>query len=140
MAWPPQSNGTNVIIKGSVTTIVWGTGGFAAGFGSGTGIVKGIKVSSRTGEFPIENGSGLTAQEVLVMDGLDYEVTVEDDSNITWPIDGTNVVIVCPQMIINGASNTGNITCLITKTDYNGARKTAGERVLMMKSFNLFTP
>jgi hypothetical protein len=137
MAWPPTSNGANVIIKGSVTTIVWGTSAFAPGFGT-QAIVKSIKITERNSEFPIEQGAGLTAQEVLLLDGLNAEITVEDDSNITWPIGGANFTLVCPQIGFNGASNTANIAYLMINNDYNGARKTAGERVILGKAFALF--
>ena len=146
MSWPPVSNGANVIIKGTTTTITWGTGGFvpAAGNGSSTNystaIVKSVKVAERNSLNLIEQGAGLTAQSVLILDGLDYEITVEDDSSIVWPIGGQNIGLICPQMGINGVSNTtANIPMEVVNNDYNGARKTAGERVIMAKSYNLFS-
>jgi hypothetical protein len=41
-------------------------------------------------------------------------------------------------MALNGVANYNNTTCTVINQDYNGARKTAGERVIMGKQFNLF--
>lgn len=137
MAWPVASNGTNVIITGSVTTITWGAGGFEQG-GLANAIVKSIRQSEMTEEFSIEQSAGLTAQHVMLLNGQQAEITVEDDTNITWPIAGANITLVSPQIGLNGASNTANFAFQVINNDYNGARKTAGERVFLAKKWVLF--
>lgn len=136
MAWPPSHPGTNVVISNSATNIVWGTAGFEVNAFTNS-IIKSIKVSERNEQIKIEQASGLTACNVLLLDGLNYDVTVVDDANINWPIGGANVTVIVPQVGVNGASNTATVNGVVINNDYNGARKTEGERVLQIQSFNV---
>ena len=130
-----------MIAKG-VTTIVWGTIPFSnSGTNFAGAIVKSVKATERTESIKIENGSGLTAAHVMLLDGMNWEFTCIDDSNtanITWPIAGQdNVTLQVPIMGINGVSSSGTATAQVINNDYNAARKVEGERVILCSSFTL---
>jgi hypothetical protein len=93
-------------------------------------------------EIKIENGSGPTATQVLINDGLQMEVTVVDDAAVTWPqvpggafSAGTGNVVY-----INDRMNGTNIGFQLVNNDFNAARKQEGERVMLCKRYNLISP
>lgn len=129
MPWPPTPS-TGFLDYG-VTTIRWGTDGtlFA---GATSYIVKSIRCSERIQEIPIENGTGITAVEILLRDGYDYEITVVDDSNITPPEVGDVMALDNP---VTGSQ----ADFLVCNNNYNAARKQEGERVILARSFTLIS-
>lgn len=140
MSWPLTSNGNNVLISGTTTTIVWGSGSFAQGSLAGY-IVKNMKASERNEQIKIEQGAGLTAVNVLLTDGRAYEVTVVDDTNVTPPFGGSNVNVIIPNLKgPNAGLSTSFEFGIVINNDYNAARKVEGERVLLINTFNLFNP
>jgi len=131
MPWPPVPPSTGFVATG-LTTIVWGTDGFVVG---GTAlqsyIVKSVRNSQRVEEAKVENGSGLTATEILLVDGYDYEVTVVDQSNVVAPVVGQIVSLQTP--FFNAP-----IQFEVVNNSYNSARKQDNERVLLCRAFVLF--
>ncbi len=95
-------------------------------------IVKSVRSSERIQEFTVENGTGLTATEILLRDGYDYEITVVDDANLTPPTVGQ-------VMTLDDPVTATSFPFLVCNNNYNAARKQDGERVLLCKSFRLFT-
>ena len=87
MSWPPSLPSTGFRSEG-ITTFIWGTDAFAANSGilqgnGSTYIVNSIRATERIEPFVIENGTGLTAAQILLLDGQDYEITVIEDTAIT---------------------------------------------------------
>lgn len=73
-------------IKGSITTIRWGTSVSGQASPFNTAIIKSIKPSRLGGEpTKIEDNDGFTAIVVGLNDGDRVEVTVVDDSSKVWP-------------------------------------------------------
>ncbi len=131
MPWPPTAPSTGFVSKG-VTTIVWGTDGVVPP--AFTYIVKSVRNSQRVEEAKVENGTGLTATEILLIDGQDYEITVVDDTTISPPVAGQVITLVVP--IFGTTSN--NFQFEVINNSYNMARKQDAERVLLCRSFVLF--
>lgn len=128
MAWPPPLPSVGFLAEG-YTTIVWGTDGFAfSGY-----IVKSCRPSERIDSPVIENGTGLTATQILIKDGYDHEITVVDDTTINAPVSGTVLTLNTPYFA-------SAQTFLTINSSYNASRKVEGERVILCKAYTLFTP
>lgn len=115
------------------TTIVWGTDAFAANEFAGY-IVVSIRDSQRV-ELPIiENGSGLTATQVILVDGEDYEIEVVELTNpFNPPAAGTVVSLVSPYFA-------DSQTFLVVNSHTQFGRKVEGHRTIIAKSYKLFRP
>ncbi len=139
MSWPPgppTEQGIGFLDFG-VTTIVWGTEGFSQGSLGGY-IIKTVRPSQRVEELRIENGTGLTATEILLIDGVDYEITVVDDTRFSIPFAGEILVLATPFPFDPGpTTSTPDQFVILVNNSYNAARKQEGERVLLCRSFHL---
>lgn len=134
MAWPITFNiATGVGKAGTLPSLLaWGTDGILA-----SAIVKTIRASKMIEEIKIEQGSGLTATEVLINDGDEVELTVVDDRALTWPQPGSTVTLINPQP--NGVNGTSELYQVINN-NYVTARKVEGERTVLAKKYILITP
>ena len=88
-------------------------------------------------EVKIEQGSGLTATEIIINDGDECEMTVVDDRAITWPLAGGIVTLINPQP--NGANGTSELFQVVNN-NYTTARKVEGERTMLCKRYLLIVP
>lgn len=134
MAWPPTANTANTFIaRGSLpATVAWGTDGIYSGV-----ILKSIRSSRMIEEIKIENGTGLTSEQILLNDGDEAELTVVDDRAVTFPDSGNTVTILNP---ITASGNANSQTLQVVNNSYNAARKQEGERVILAKKYTLITP
>jgi hypothetical protein len=134
MAWPPASSiATGLGYKGALpVTLAWGTDGLYSGV-----IVTSIRPAQMIEEIKIENGTGLTATQVLLNDGVQIELTVVDDRSITWPSSGATLTLLSP--LPTGGTAT-SITLQVVDNSYQGTRKATGERTLLCKKYTLITP
>lgn len=134
MAWPTSFNIANGLGKNSYlpSLIAFGTEGSYTGV-----IVKNIRSTPMVSEVLVENGSGLTATEIIINDGDEVEFTCIDDRAITWPITGTPVTLINPQP--NGTNGTSELFQVLNN-NYNVAAKTPGERTILAKRYILITP
>ena len=140
MAWPPSLPSTGFKSQG-VATFVWGTQGFqAASAAVSSYIIKSVRVEERTEEPVIENGDGLTATQIQLLDGLNYEITVVDNTAVVPPVAGQVGNVVIPQLGVNGTVNNNAVPALFMAEVISLGRKTDGERVMRLKQFTLFTP
>lgn len=106
--------------------IVWGTEGI---FGSY--IVTNADESQRIDETNIMQGSGFTAILILLMDGLDVNITVIDDTSINPPtIAGNPYLLVTPY---------GTVPMALTANKADQERKREGHRSFTFKSFTAIT-
>lgn len=139
MAWPPALPSTGFVIEGvpALTTIVWGTDWAKYGALGGY-IVKSVRPSERVEEMRIENGTGLTAVEILLIDGQDYEVTVVDETTVLPPV-ASSVILLQSPFVGPHASGDGTAYFLVVNNSYNSARKQEGERVILARSFTAFS-
>ena len=134
MAFPITFNLASGIGKAGTlpSTLAWGTDGIYTSV-----IVKSIRASQMIEEIKIENGSGLTVTQILINDGDEVEITVEDDRSITWPMPGSPVTLINPQP--NGTSGTSELFQVISN-NFSGARKQNGERTIHVKRYTLISP
>jgi hypothetical protein len=88
-------------------------------------------------EIRIENGTGLTATDVILNDGDQCEITVVDDRIIAFPDSGAVVDLLNP-ITEGGTPDTESF--LVINNDYNAARKVEGERVMLCKHYILGIP
>ena len=140
--WPAASGTTpGFVVKGDTkTNIQWGTNGSLASPNPGSGL--GFYTVLRISEKPIldrtklPNGNGLTTSDVMIQDGMSWEVTVRDDSTLT-----TQLRINMPVTIVDLAGLLGTkgytYTARVLDTNYETAVKQAGERGLQLESLLL---
>ena len=114
--WTPNFN-----VNG-LSTIVWGTEGLYAGY-----IVVSASESQRIEEINIEQGAGFEAIVILLNKGLDVEMEVIDDTNVSAPSSGAIVIFSTPY---------GSTPMLLVANKANQARKREGMRTFTFKSFN----
>lgn len=130
MAWPPALPSVGFKSEG-YTTIVWGTD-FASTDSFSGYIVVSVRPAQRVENPIIENGSGLTATSILLIDGYNYEITVVDDTAVSAPASGSVVSVTVPD-------NASAVTMWVIDNSYAAARKQPGERTLLCRSYTLFT-
>jgi len=114
--WTPNFN-----VNG-LSTIVWGTEELYAGY-----IVVSASESQRIEEINIEQGAGFEAIVILLNKGLDVEMEVIDDTNVSAPSSGAIVIFSTPY---------GSTPMLLVANKANQARKREGMRTFTFKSFN----
>lgn len=135
-AWPPSPsaiNSTGLGYDGVLPiSLAWGTEGLYTSV-----IVVSLRASQMIEEIKIDNGSGITATQVLLNDGRQIEVTVIDDRSISWPTAGAVVTLFDP--FPNGAGAT-SLNLEVVDASYNAARKAPGERTLLTKRYLLISP
>lgn len=102
--------------------IVWGTEGLMGNY-----IVLSASSSQRIEEIKINQGAGFTAIVVLMMDGIDVDVEVIDDTSQTPPTIALN-----PYMIVTPY---GAIPMLMVANAANQAPKREGHRTFKFSSF-----
>ncbi len=145
MAWPPTQGTSTFIARGSaISTLAWGTDGLIANttIGASTttnisgAIVKSMRPTQMVSEVPIENGTGLTAVSVNLIDGDQIELVCEDDRDITWPSYMSIITLYNPR--VTGA--VAFTAFQVMSNDYNTGRKQNGERTLLLKRYTLITP
>ena len=133
MAWPPSAGSSTFAARlSTITTLAWGTDGIYANV-----IVKSIRSDQLIEEVNISNGTGLTAVQVVLNDGAQIEVTVEDDRSITFPDSMGTVTLLDPRPTGAGATST---TLQVIHNNFSSAKKQNGERVLLCKKYTLITP
>ena len=79
MALPANMTGTPTgLAKQGVTTIVWGTDGLWS-----TYIVSRISQKQLIENVKLTNGTGITVTRVQLTDGVQWDITVRDDTGMT---------------------------------------------------------
>lgn len=135
MPWPVFNSFVANLQNGITTTLAWGTENENKFY-----IVKSARAQRMNDEVKVEQGSGLTAIDVIVQDGTQIEVTVIDDVNVIPPDTGSVVHFVNPLNASSAQSAPWSITLrqgfYVIDNSYNMARKQEGERVLLVKAFN----
>jgi hypothetical protein len=142
-SWPPVSTGpgtgftvNTAFLDGRPTTIAWGTDFLYEGV-----IVKSMRSSRMIEEIRIENGTGLTATQILLNDGDQVEITVIDDRSIDFPDSGETISLLNPIDTASSLSNPADQELfIVVNNDYNAARKVEGDRVLLCKRYILDIP
>lgn len=133
-----------------ITTIVWGTQGLASfagnpgldiqGGNNGYYILTDYKQRLKKDLDYGENGSGIECRRTTIVHGQTWDITVEDNSNMTPPTQ--NTLIICYDILGNG-SNAGPLiarrlwTAVIVESEYSAAPKRPGMRTLTAENLSL---
>ncbi len=105
--------------------IVWGTEGITNNWANY--IVTSASESQRIEQIQIMQGAGFTSILILLMDGVDVELEVIDDTSVTPPtIAGNPYLLVTPY---------GTIPMALVENKANQAPKREGHRSFTFKSF-----
>ena len=124
MSWPPVT-GTAFLLDG-MTSIKWGTDGILTGNANAIGnsyIVKSIRNMDAFETIYIENGFGLRATRVGLIQGREVELTVVDDTSFNPPTYDSQITMVDT---LSGAT----LIFRVIDNSYNAARKQEGDRVM----------
>ena len=154
MGFVPSSNnpGSPPVGYGSVgvTTIVWGTQGLAAfqgtvaadilGANNGYFILTDFKQRLKKDLDYGENGSGVECRRTTVIHGQTWDLTVEDNVNMTPPTQ--NTIITCYDILGNGSAAGPLIarrlwTATVIESEYSAAPKRPGMRTLTAENLTL---
>lgn len=139
MAAPPAAGNTSFKQTG-YTQLWWGTEALPLG----NYIAVSCRPKQRADTIETQQGSGLTAVVTQIVDGSDFEITVEEDLTITPPHVGS--IVILENIFVSGAAlgNTippfsttpiTNGSFTIVNNDFNAERKAVGQRVLLAKSY-----
>lgn len=154
----PQPTVSTGYISEGITSVIWGTDGTllspAPGGGyAGTGyyIVDSIDESQKVDIDYGENGTGVEARRTIITHGRRWNITVQDDTNMTPPVVGGTVTVLDLLLSPNagalgfgaGVTNTASgqkttaFVATIISNDYRAARKQAGQRILQVENLTL---
>lgn len=140
--------GNTAVKQTGFTTLVLGTEGYAVSNGNtaasvGNGyIIVSADPKQRADTIETPQGSGLTAVVTQIVDGVDWQVTVEEDATLGPPHVGSLVSASNPflttagwNVVPFGASTFSSGVYLVLNNDVQIARKEINKRVLLLRSF-----
>lgn len=143
MSWPTTGAGslaTGYLASG-VTTLRWGTDELVQTM-NGQTAVQAFLIVTRFAErniidnIKLPNGDGLTSSRVMIVDGVQWDVTVRDSTALTGlPKLGTSVTIVDAAGLIDAVGEV--YTATVVESTYEASPKQAGERQLTLENLVL---
>ena len=136
-------------VHAGVTTLVWGTQGLAVFNGTagsdidtannGYYIITDYKQHLKKDIDYGENGSGVECRRTTIVHGQTWEITVEDNNNMTPPTQ--NTTITCYDILSKGTASPlvakAIWTATIIESEYTVAPKRAGMRTLTAENLTL---
>lgn len=152
MAWPTTGAGslaTGYLASGPVTTVVWGTKDILTKIGSvavggNIGIVTRFSEKPLVDNIKLPQGDGLTSTRVQIVDGVQWDLTIRDDTTITVrPKIGNTVLVYDAAGFFTGAAGAGGTPatyiCTVVDANYEAAPKQAAEFHITVENLTLFT-
>jgi hypothetical protein len=146
MSWPTTGAGTleSGYLAQGTTTIRWGTrellqstNGVAANFL----VVTAFSERRLSDNIKLPNGDGLTSTRMIVMDGVQWDVTVRDDTRVAdanIPYVGQKVTVVDAGGLLG--SPVLRYTATVVEPQYEAAPKQPGQRTLTLERLRLIEP
>ncbi len=144
MAWTSYTGATpdTGVAASGTTTLRWGTmevvtslGGSAVN-GTTVAIVTRATQRQLVDNLKYPNGSGVTSTRVLITDGVQWDLTVRDDTGITGTIRAGQAAVIVDMAGLIGAEGT-TYTCKIVESGYDAAPKQPGERTITAEYLTL---
>lgn len=134
--WPPTS-GTTTGFTASKTTVQWGTDGLLQSPkpASGFYVVTRFSQKQLVDVTRLPNGTGITSNRVVLVDGVQFEITVRDDSAMTPPVANSTIVVTDAAGMLGTVGNV--YTCKVLDNSYDAAPKQPGERVILAENLVL---
>lgn len=145
MPWPTTGAGTlaNGYLATGVTTIVWGTNGVLTNVGgiTGVGVVTRFSQKTLADVIKLPQGDGLTSTRVMIVDGMQWDFTVRDDTRMTVrPRVGNTVLILDGAGYFSlGLATSSSYIATIVDVNYEVAPKQAAEFHLTVENLILFS-
>lgn len=150
MAWPTTVSGTltsGIAGQGAVTTLRWGTneavtlinGSTVSGIGVTTAIVTRFNERAIVENIKLTNGAGVTTSRIQIQDGVQWDITIRDDTGMTGsvlPKIGNTVTLVDAAGIVAGSPGTAYAGTVV-ETGYDAAPKQPGERTITVEKLRL---
>lgn len=150
MSWPTTGAGSlsSGYLATGVTTIRWGSNLLVTSVNTVStsvtvGIVTRFHQRSLVDNIKLPNGDGLTITRVQIIDGVQWDVNIRDDTGLTGsgtvgrPVPGSTVVIVDGLGLLGAAGTTYNAT--VVETAYETAPRQAGEFTITVENLTLIT-
>ncbi len=150
MAWPTTGatgNGNaatgQYVANGTGTTLLWGTNGILPNQ-SAQNFLTVTKLSERTivaFKENLPNGDGLTAGQVIGIDGILVDIEVRDDvnQNTSSIVVGTRIYIYDNGGLVPGGARGAQYSGIITAHDWDAAPRTPAGRRLAVEKYLLIT-
>lgn len=142
MSWPTTGAGSlaSGYLASGVTTIRWGSDELVQNVnGVATSsflIVTRFTERNLVDKMNFPQGDGLTSTRVMIVDGVQWDVTVRDSTALTGlPKLGTSVTIVDAAGLIDAVGET--YTATVVESTYETAPKQPGERSLTLENLVL---
>ena len=144
MAWPTTGAGSlaSGYLAQGVTTIRWGSRELVTSIngtavnGTTVAIVTRVNERNLVDNIKLPNGDGLSITRVQIVDGVQWDVTIRDDTGITnRPKIGTTVVIVDMGGLIDAVAEKYSAT--VVESSYEAAPKQPGEISLTVENLVL---
>ena len=148
MAWPTTGatgNGNaatgQYVANGTGTTLLWGTNNILGG-ATPTGFLTITKISQRTivaFKDQLPNGDGLTAGQVIGIDGFLMDIEVRDDVNqVTGAlVVGQRIYVLDNGGLVPGGARDAQYSGIITEHDWDTAPRTPAGRRLAVEKYIL---
>jgi len=134
MALPTNMTGTPTgLAKQGVTTIVWGTDGLWSSY-----IVSRISQKQLIENVKLTNGTGITVTRVQLTDGVQWDITVRDDTGMTPPVVGNTFASIYDAAGMLGAVGS-TYTGRIVESSWDTSSKQAAERSITVEKLTLIT-
>jgi hypothetical protein len=124
---PAPTPSTGYLAQG-VTTIKWGTDGM-----TGFTTVIDFNEERDVEKMYVENGTGVPTTRILLDKGARWNITIVDDTRLTPPIIGA-------QLVMTDVLSTGVIYTfqgVVVENNYQAARKQEGHRIIQVESLTL---
>ena len=159
MAWPTQGTawaGTTqtlaigVVASGTATTMRWGSAGVVTHTGAttnsaGTGtavasflVVTRISQRRKKEDLQYDNGDGVQSGRMQIFHGVEWDVTIREDTRMGIPTEGTYVTIYDIANHLGGTLTTPiAYAAYVLTCDVDTAPKQPGERVLKLERIKL---
>lgn len=152
MAWPTTGAGSlssGYLATGPVTTVVWGTKDILTKVGS-VSVGGNIGVVTRFSEKPLSDmiklpqGDGLTSTRIMIVDGVQWNLSIRDDTTITVrPKIGNTVLVYDAAGFFASSAGAGgtpaSYIATVVEADYETAPKTPAEFQITVENLVLFT-
>lgn len=136
--WPAVSGATPGYVAKGKTTIMWGSNAtLSTPFPSGGGFYTVTKASQKPiqDRTKLPNGNGVTTSDVMITDGVSWDLTVRDDSTFTPPLTNTTVTVVD---LYGYLGNAGLVyIARVLDSNYETGIKQAGERGIQLENLLL---
>jgi len=140
------------LILDGVTTLEWGTEGDMAGgtaAAGANGANYGYYVVTSFQQRPVlafneklPNGNGITSSRVIGIDGIQWEITVRDDTRFAAPAVGSTVYLRDRAGMLGAfgfptGSPKSTVAATVIEPRYQGGPKQAGERSITVEKLTL---